>query len=159
VPDPNAGYERGHINNLVLQPVSAAQHEAALREVYKVLGERHHFNADDKEALEIWDTLEGAEMTDRIFGAMTLFFGVVAVRTPQGHRAPVPGGICNHHAAERQHRPGIRHRHLPVDAGTAAARLCSAPRGVCASGHRIRLHAGVDHNSCRQLPSATGTRP
>jgi len=79
--DPDAGFERGHINNLVVQPVDPAQHEAALREIYQVLGERHHFNADDKEALSIWDTLEGAEMTDRIFGAMTLFFGVVAVLT------------------------------------------------------------------------------
>lgn len=79
--DPNAGYERGQINNLVVQPVNPASHEAALREVYRVLGERHHFNADDKEALEIWDTLEGAELSDHIFGAMTWFFGVVAVLT------------------------------------------------------------------------------
>jgi putative ABC transport system permease protein len=79
--DPNAGLERGFINNLVVQPENASQHEAALREVYEVLGERHHFNADDKEALEVWDTLEGAELTDHIFGAMTWFFGVVAVLT------------------------------------------------------------------------------
>jgi putative ABC transport system permease protein len=80
-PDPDAGFERGHINNLVVQPANPATHEAAIREVYRVLGERHHFNADDKEALEIWDTLQGAELTDRIFAAMTLFFGVVAVLT------------------------------------------------------------------------------
>jgi putative ABC transport system permease protein len=79
--DPNGGLERGHINNLVFQPRDPSQHEAALREVYQVLGERHHFDPTDKEALEIWDTLQGAELTDHIFGAMTWFFGVVAVLT------------------------------------------------------------------------------
>jgi putative ABC transport system permease protein len=81
VPDPNAGFERGYVNNLVVQPVSPKVHDAAVQEIYRVLGERHHFEPDDKEALFVWDTLEGAELTDRIFGAMTWFFGVVAVLT------------------------------------------------------------------------------
>jgi putative ABC transport system permease protein len=61
--------------------VNAKVHEAAMAEVYRVMGERHHFNADDKEALEVWDTLKGAELTAHIFAAMTWFFGVVAVLT------------------------------------------------------------------------------
>ena len=79
--DPNAGIERGHINNLVVQPADPKKHVEAMAEVYRVLGERHHFNADDKEALEVWDTLQGAELTAHIFSAMTWFFGVVAVLT------------------------------------------------------------------------------
>jgi len=80
--DPSkAGVERGWINNLVFQPTSADDHEAAVREVYQVLGERHHFDPDDKEALFIWDTLQGAALTNSIFAAMTWFFGIVAVLT------------------------------------------------------------------------------
>jgi putative ABC transport system permease protein len=80
--DPSAtGVERGWINNLVAQPASPDVHEAAVKEIYETLGERHHFNADDKEALFVWDTLKGAELTARIFGVMTWFFGVVALLT------------------------------------------------------------------------------
>jgi len=80
--DPSkAGVERGWINNLVFQPTRREDHEAAVTEVYRVIGERHHFDPDDKEALFIWDTLQGAALTDNIFAAMTWFFGIVAVLT------------------------------------------------------------------------------
>ncbi len=75
------GVERGWINNLVVQPRSPAQHDAAVREIYNVLGNIHQFDPQDKEALFIWDTLEGSEMTENIFRVMTIFFGVVAVLT------------------------------------------------------------------------------
>jgi putative ABC transport system permease protein len=71
----------GWINNIVVQPVSPDQHEKALEEVRGILAERHHFDPLDKEALWIWDTLEGAKFTERIFGTMTVFFGVVALLT------------------------------------------------------------------------------
>ena len=71
----------GTINNIVVQPVSAAQHVAALREVRKILADRHHFEAEDLDALWVWDTLEGAQFTDRIFYVMTLFFAAVALLT------------------------------------------------------------------------------
>lgn len=80
-PSESPGIDRGFVNNLVIQPVSAEQHEAALREVMRILAARHHFEPQDTEAVWIWDTLEGAEFTDRIFGAMTVFFGAVAVLT------------------------------------------------------------------------------
>jgi putative ABC transport system permease protein len=71
----------GTVNNIVVQPVSAAVHEAALRQVRQVLGDRHHFEPEDLDALWVWDTLEGAKFTDRIFHAMTIFFGAVALLT------------------------------------------------------------------------------
>ena len=71
----------GRVNNIVVQPVSAAEHLAALREVRQVLGERHHFDPTDLDALWVWDTLEGAQFTDNIFHAMTVFFAAVALLT------------------------------------------------------------------------------
>jgi putative ABC transport system permease protein len=75
------GLPRGWINNLVVQPVSAEQHEAMQREVYKILGEQHHFDPNDLEALWVWDTLQSAKLVARIFTVMTWFFGAVAVCT------------------------------------------------------------------------------
>jgi putative ABC transport system permease protein len=72
---------RGTVNNIVVQPVSAAMHVAALAEVREILGQRHHFAPHDLDALWVWDTLEGAEFTDHIFRAMTIFFAAVALLT------------------------------------------------------------------------------
>ncbi|QMV19826.1 FtsX-like permease family protein [Granulicella sp. 5B5] len=71
----------GTVNNIVVQPVSPEKHVAALREVREILAERHHFDPDDLDALWVWDTLEGAQFTDRIFHVMTLFFAAVALLT------------------------------------------------------------------------------
>ena len=72
---------RGTVNNIVVEPVSSAVHEAALRQVRQVLGSRHQFDPKDLDALWVWDTLQGARFTDRIFHAMTLFFAAVALLT------------------------------------------------------------------------------
>ena len=71
----------GTVNNIVVQPVSAELHMAALRQVRQVLGARHHFDPDDLDALWVWDTLEGAQFTENIFRAMTIFFAAVALLT------------------------------------------------------------------------------
>ena len=80
-PEGTPGVERGYVNNIVIEPVSPALHEKAVLQVQHILAARHHYDPDDKEALWIWDTLDGAKFTERIFGVMTLFFGVVAVLT------------------------------------------------------------------------------
>ena len=80
-PPNDKGFTEGMVNNIVVQPVSAKLHEAALRQVRQVLGTRHHFEPDDLDAVWVWDTLEGAQFTDNIFRAMTIFFGAVALLT------------------------------------------------------------------------------
>ena len=57
------------------------EHDAAVEQVRRVLGRVHHFDAKDKDALFIWDTMEGAKILDKIFGVVTFFFGCVAVTT------------------------------------------------------------------------------
>lgn len=80
-PPERPGISRGWINNLVVEVVDPDEHEEAMRQVYRVLGSAHHFDPTDKDALFIWDTLEGAKLNARIFQVMTLFFGLVAVMT------------------------------------------------------------------------------
>jgi len=80
-PPEEPGVIRGYVNNIVFEPVSPELHEQALAQVQRIMAERHHFDPNDKEALWVWDTLEGAKFTERIFHVMTLFFGAVALLT------------------------------------------------------------------------------
>ena len=75
------GIVQGMVSNIVIEPVSPDLHEEAITQVQHILADRHHYNPDDKEALWIWDTLQGSKFTERIFGVMTLFFGAVALLT------------------------------------------------------------------------------
>jgi putative ABC transport system permease protein len=71
----------GFVNNIVVAPVNPQLHEAAMRQVRTVLGERHHFDPIDLDALWVWDTLDSVKFTDRIFHVMTIFFAAVALLT------------------------------------------------------------------------------
>lgn len=80
-PAEQPGVIRGFVNNIVIEPVSPDLHVKALEQVTRIIAERHHYDPNDKEALWIWDTLEGSKFTERIFSVMTLFFGAVALLT------------------------------------------------------------------------------
>jgi putative ABC transport system permease protein len=80
-PTEGPGVIRGYVNNIVVEPVSPEMHEKALDQVSRIIAERHHYDPNDKEALWIWDTLEGSKFTERIFSVMTFFFGAVALLT------------------------------------------------------------------------------
>lgn len=71
----------GYVNNIVVMPINPEVHEAALRQVRQIIGDRHHFDPLDLDALWVWDTLEGAKFTDNIFRVMTIFFAAVALLT------------------------------------------------------------------------------
>jgi putative ABC transport system permease protein len=80
-PPERPGVIRGFVNNIVVEPVSPDLHEKALDQVMRIVAARHHYDANDREALWIWDTLQGSKFTERIFGVMTMFFGAVALLT------------------------------------------------------------------------------
>ena len=80
-PPEKPGVFPGWINNLVFEVGDPEQHEEAVAQVYRVLGRDHHFDPTDKDALFVWDTLQGSKLTQRIFEVMTMFFGAVALMT------------------------------------------------------------------------------
>jgi putative ABC transport system permease protein len=80
-PAEKPGIFKGWINNLVVEVKDPDHHEEAIQQVYEILGREHHFEATDKDALSIWDTLDGSKLLERIFNIMTMFFGAVAVMT------------------------------------------------------------------------------
>ncbi len=80
-PPEKPGIVKGYLNDIVFEVNNPDEHEAAITQMRRVLGRVHHFEGNDKDALFIWDTMEGAKLVERIFGVMTIFFGVVAIVT------------------------------------------------------------------------------
>ena len=76
-----AGILRGYLDDIVFEVGDSEEHEAAVLQVRRTLARVHHFDAIDKDALFIWDTMDGAKMLDKIFGVVTIFFGCVAIVT------------------------------------------------------------------------------
>ena len=78
---PGAGITRGYLDDIVFEVSNPEEHEAAVLQVRRAIGRVRHFDPSDKDALFIWDTMDGAKQLSRIFGVVTLFFGCVAVVT------------------------------------------------------------------------------
>jgi putative ABC transport system permease protein len=77
--DPN--FRPGIVTDLIYVPASLDDWKAARDQVLHVLARNHGFDAEDKSAVFIWDTVENARLVDRIFTSMTLFLGAIAVVT------------------------------------------------------------------------------
>jgi putative ABC transport system permease protein len=78
---PGAGITRGYLDDIVFEVANPEEHEAGVLQVRRTLGRVRHFDVLDKDALFIWDTMDGAKQLAKIFGVVTLFFGCVAIVT------------------------------------------------------------------------------
>jgi len=78
---PGAGITKGYLDDIVFEVVDPEEHEEAVLQVRRTLGRVRHFDPQDKDALFIWDTMDGAKQLARIFGVVTFFFGCVAIVT------------------------------------------------------------------------------
>lgn len=80
-PPEKPGIVKGYLDDLVFQVGDPERHDEAVLQVRRSMGRLHHFDAADKDALFIWDTMEGAKLLANIFDVVTLFFGCVAIVT------------------------------------------------------------------------------
>lgn len=80
-PTEKKGIVRGFLDDIVFEVSDAETHDDAVLQVRRAIGRRHHFEAKDKDALFIWDTMEGAKLVANIFDVVTFFFGCVAIVT------------------------------------------------------------------------------
>ena len=78
---PGAGITRGYLDDIVFEVADPEDHEAAVLQVRRTIGRVRHFDPLDKDALFIWDTMDGAKQLAKIFGVVTIFFGCVAIVT------------------------------------------------------------------------------
>ena len=81
LPPKDDNFHPGIVNDIIYVPSSLTGWKAARQQVLRVLGRNHQFEPDDKGAVYIWDTVESAELVDRIFVSMTAFLGAIAVIT------------------------------------------------------------------------------
>jgi len=81
LPPKDDNFHPGIVNDIIYVPSSLTEWKAARQQVLRVLGRNHQFDVDDKGAVYIWDTVESAELVDRIFVSMTAFLGAIAVIT------------------------------------------------------------------------------
>jgi putative ABC transport system permease protein len=80
-PPDKPGIVRGYLDDIVFEVESSEQHEAAVEQVRQTLGRLHHFDPVDKDALFVWDTMDGAKLVENIFNVVTIFFACVAIIT------------------------------------------------------------------------------
>jgi putative ABC transport system permease protein len=79
---PNKAPDTPHtLDRLLVTPASVAQHEPCKREMKKVLARIHHFDPNDKEALQVWDTVEEAQAFKTMTDGMKYFLGAVGLTT------------------------------------------------------------------------------
>ena len=80
-PPQKPGIVRGYLDDIVFEVAHPEEHEEAVLQVRRTLGRIHHFDPKDKDALFIWDTMEGAKLVENIFNVVTIFFACVAIIT------------------------------------------------------------------------------
>jgi putative ABC transport system permease protein len=71
----------GRVQAILYRPASVRDWGAAQRQVRAVLGRLHGFDPADEGALPMWDTVESAELFDRVFNATEMFLAVISLVT------------------------------------------------------------------------------
>jgi len=69
------------IGNLAMNPVSRAQHSAAVEQAHKIIARNHGFDPNNKEAFEGWDSVQTQDTVGKIFDGMDLFLAGVGLVT------------------------------------------------------------------------------
>jgi len=81
LPLADENFHPGIVSDLIYVPASLDGWKAARDQVRRVIARNHRFDQDDPSAIFIWDTVENAQLVDRIFTSMTIFLGAIAVVT------------------------------------------------------------------------------
>lgn len=81
VPPPARYYTPGLLDEILYQPKSLAEYEAAQKQVKSVIARDHQFNPTDKSALGMWDTVEDQKQVEGIFDSMTVFLAIIGLVT------------------------------------------------------------------------------
>jgi len=65
------------ISRLIYRPREIGRSEEVRNSVYRVLSEKYKFDPADKQALDIWDTVEQEKLLRKIFAGIEIFMGIV----------------------------------------------------------------------------------
>ena len=78
---PKNYYVPGFLSEIIYQPRSLREYEAAQRQVRAVVGRAHGFAAADKSALSLFDTVESQQLAEDVLNSMATFLGLIALVT------------------------------------------------------------------------------
>ena len=78
---PKNYYVPGFLSEILYQPRSLLEYEAAQRQVRAVVGRAHGFAAADKSALSLFDTVESQQLAEDVLNSMAKFLGLIALVT------------------------------------------------------------------------------
>ena len=70
-------YGYRYIDHMVVRPRSVAVAPQVKEDLYRVLGRKHKFHADDERAIGIWDFIENEKEGAKVFLGIQIFLGVV----------------------------------------------------------------------------------
>jgi len=74
-------YGSKYLSNMVYKATDVQYTEQMKDKIYKVLGKRHKFHPEDREALSIWDTTEMEKFFGTFFSGFIVFLGLVGGMT------------------------------------------------------------------------------
>jgi putative ABC transport system permease protein len=69
------------VDYLIYQAKEPHMTNALMDDVYRILGRRHRFDPDDREALLMWDTTQMDQFADLFMAGFSIFIGVVGTFT------------------------------------------------------------------------------
>jgi putative ABC transport system permease protein len=69
------------ISFIEYQPLVTADHVLAQKEVHRIVGRNHQFDANDLNAFDEWDSIQESKMVGTIFDVMNMFLGAVGMVT------------------------------------------------------------------------------
>ncbi len=70
-----------YLQNIVYQPRDVSQIEAVKKKVSKIMGGKYKFNPEDKEALWLWDVIEGQKIFNKVLMGFQIFLGIIGGMT------------------------------------------------------------------------------
>lgn len=74
-------YGRRYVNHLLLRPRNPGRAEFVKAELFRVLGARYKFDAEDERALPMWDFIEDEKISNQIGLGIEIFLGLVGALT------------------------------------------------------------------------------
>ncbi len=70
-----------YLSNIVYRPKDVAQVEEVKAKISQVMGAKYKFDPKDKEALSLWDVIEGQRIFNKVLTGLQIFLGIIGGMT------------------------------------------------------------------------------
>ena len=70
-------YSQRFVDRIHVQPEKREQSKWLEAEIRRVMGRKYHFDPKDEYAMQIWNTVEGAEMSGKVFKGIEIFLAII----------------------------------------------------------------------------------